>query len=350
MLPMSEFIECTQASHFSPTSSFVACLLTAAPLLLYAAFQLWRHIVYTRRATVAAHLHLEAGDMKRGLTVVRGRIDAALQEAPVSVVTVAEADPKGGPGEGPTWRTVSEEAHARPFELLSDSGGRLLVEPGDHPRLVDEPEVLESSSNRRTLAVRLVPGERLFAVGALGTYEPGGNRVSRSAKARPVLRAPASGPMILSSLALDKPFRDKARLSLALLKAALVIFAVAQLCFLGYYVRAAAGTAVDATYFATVRKLRWDYEHEREFAVVDRVDGRGQVEEAASEACLSRFEKGTRVRAVVVEGAHVFDQFGSRPTVSIGYVLFAWLAQAIGGVVIAVLRWYLRPSYREFEF
>jgi hypothetical protein len=115
-----------------------------------------------------------------------------------------------------TWSEVRRRTEARPFSLELPDGSRLRVEPGESPRLVDElgswrrvPKRSSSDDPMRIATAELEQGERVYAIGMLGTgVDPRAGY--RGAESR-VLRPPKEDPMRLSTQSFAEPYREEAR-------------------------------------------------------------------------------------------------------------------------------------------
>jgi len=138
-----------------------------------------------------------------------------------------------------TWKETSRRIDSRPFHLVTASGARIRVEPGQDVFLVDALDrETHPTQEERVMAAELSPGERVTISGVMvWARDPNVAPVSYRAQTGKalVLRPPRAEPMLISSEPLEARHLRHAKIH----KRMVVITALAWVVFhaaaFGYY-------------------------------------------------------------------------------------------------------------------
>lgn len=328
----------------SPVASLIAVygFLGVLPLCVLV-LAVVKFVGLHRRARLADAELEKSGPLAPGLGAVHGRVEHAPgKDVAVRVEIRQRGSEKESKGNwSHTWQETGRTISVQPFYVVRDDGSKLRVEPTEDVSIVDDPhQLLVHSRTDRTRVVEISAGEAVYALGELClARDPDEPQGYRGTDRTLVLRRPANGKLLVSSLPLGEPYRRRARawVLLALAVAGSVIaFAIAAL---GFHARVLFGTrelaVVTRVEKVTGKGARCDVQAEAGGALqvlgdvhVTWCDGGSALDLAA----------GDSVPIVRVPGSTWFAQIGPRPTAG------SWLPQL--GLMLALtilVGWTKRP-------
>lgn len=246
-----------------------------------------------------------------------------------------------------TWRESERRIQSCPFELELADGARLRVEPGKSPRLVDTLGAWTRVEDTVRMAeAKLEVGEEVFVSGELSVVRDpvegyrGGERI--------VLSAPASGPMLLSTVGLSKPHRSKARRAANWVMVLTLAALLAQILVVQYHVAVWFGETRPATVeqLTAVKnedrngRVRWDR------FVTYRVQGADESDEdEVDDEDYAKLEEGA---VVPVHVSPLQTTIGPHPTLH-GLLGLLPSVALIVLAVVAVWRGYRRTAWYEIK-
>lgn len=316
------------------------------------------------RAMRAAEAHT-AEPLAAGYAAVAGEV-ARLEgegEAALPEVRVEQSEKrirrKGG--DEVLWTETSRRVVAPPFELVTASGERVRVEPGEGMLLVAPLEVEPRSQGGRDRVARVSGGERVTAVGELSEARGGGYRET----ARRWRLVPRRGErMIVSTEPLASRHASRARLHRAWL-AALAVTLVATLGWAtgDFHLLVVFGRretaevrAVDrsqrevrASKYRTAVVTDYNLSYEApELGIRERLPAGAWLGEVAAREVARSKSSGEPVKLpiVVAAGRHKLS-WDRAPTVSSVRVFGAIVAFVVLAMAYALHAWLKRPWYER---
>ncbi len=238
-----------------------------------------------------------------------------------------------------TWREKDRKITVAPFELVTESGQRVRVEPTRNVTFVDEftKKVLINRTTRVRTA-ELEPGERVWIFGELvveqDTSKPEGYRGSGTVL---VLKDSAKHRMWISSEPLDAPHEREAHwwfvFGLGMLAYALIL----QGSFVPFYLRAFAGQTQDAVVID--RRVVDGGDSADEYLVDVRLPNNVVASVEVEKEYHHAFVKGMPMTVRRVRGTSWFAQPG--PEASLDWLHLGFGIAVVFGaaMVVTIMRW-----------
>jgi hypothetical protein len=319
-------------------------------LLALLATSVWRRRVH--RGLAAAALRAQAGGnepLRPGPAVLYGRVDERDDGAVQIEIEQAGRGYTVEDSSYVVWRQIGpRRQQVLPFYLVRPSGERVRVEPGGNVSLGDQLDgTTRTERKRRVRTARLSAGEAVYASGILvPAPDPraGGYRDSGLGL---VLRAPAVGPMHISTEPPDE-HRKRARRHTVWI---FVLAALSLLCQAGYLdftLLRLFGKVVEARVTNTPYK-EWTDDDDRTHRT-DYVDAVWQGHALHDEQPdYVSIQIGDTVPFVVLEGDPSIHHIGTRPWADGGPIVFFLFVVPIACIYAATLRppWYRRKRLIE---
>lgn len=297
-----------------------------------------------------------------GRVVVRGTVEGDPSRGPVVRCELRQQgrEWQGKGGWSHQWTEVDRRYTVAPFEVRTERGDLVRVEPDANPMLVSLlTETLQHDRVTRTRVAHVKPGDAVTVIGAqTATGDPRAASLGyRGSAEGTVLRAPRGGRMIVATEALDEAYGDRAALhrNWAVTFASLLL-GVNALFYAGYWARFADGrpTLVTVTERDTyiTRSKNGASTHYR-IRGTGRIDGEEfTVVESINPTAYARIRPGDRVPFLVVRGNSTFTEPGTTATVNglcvvfVG-IIFAGFAFGYAGHASATSPWYWRRRWHD---
>lgn len=311
----------------------------------------------------------------------RNRALARAQSKPVAGRTTVRGTVLGDPAKGPVvrceirqqgrewqhkggwshqWKELNRTYFATPFELRTETGDVVRVEPDAQPLLVSGlPDTVRHEHTLRTRIARVQPGDQVTVIGAqIPTSDPRSASFGyRGSAESSVLRAPSGGRVLVSTEPLEERFNARVTLHKKWAVAfALLLLGTNALFYMGYWARTFAGRELQTTItsmrtYVTRSKNSTTTHYELTGTAIEE----GQplvITETVNRAAYYQIRQGDQVPFFVVGGGSWFTVAGRAPTVHVAGVIFSALLGL--GVAIGYLAhglssrpWYARSRWNE---